>query len=456
MLDTPRNAALPSPPPVHSAAGPAREDAAATAAWLRAMVRPDHVHRDVYTNPAIFDLEMQRLFGCAWIMVGHTSQLRTPEDFFTARIGTQSVIVTRGADGEPAAFYNRCTHRGAKICVMERGSAKRLVCPYHGWAFDHSGQLITIPYETGYAAPLDRTAYSLEPVARVSVYRGFIFASLAASGPSLLEFLGHMRSTIDDFVDRSPTGEVELVGLPLRHHFRANWKTTFENLNDTLHPGFAHAASVVAAKAVEAQVGEGALVASLAMMRANGKPINFFENLPMVTERYGHSYIGGHMGANYSGSTQSAYFQALAGLHGEEKARRILAVDRHLTLIYPSSTWHARYQTVRLVLPLAVDRTEVAGYVFRLVGAPDETFRNSIEYCNGANSAASHVISDDLEIYERVQTGNATGAVEWIPMARGIHQRAVDDAQVTRSPATSEEYIRNQFAAWALLMCGDA
>ncbi|MFM2043470.1 MAG: hypothetical protein RLY86_2046 [Pseudomonadota bacterium] len=420
--------------------------------WFRGLVQGGHVHRDVYTDPEIFRLEMRHLFGRAWIAVGHESQVAEAGAFFLAQVGDQEIIVTREADGSLAGFHNRCTHRGAKLCMMGQGAVKRFVCPYHGWTFDHSGRLLTVPYETGYAPPVDRDRYSLSRVARVQSYRGFIFVNLSADGPTLRDFLGHMASSIDDLVDRAPEGAVELVGPPLRHHYRANWKMSFENLNDTLHPGFAHAASVVAAKHVEGKVGDGNLVPSLGMMKANGKPISFFENLPMVTTPYGHSYIGGHMGASYTGSTQSDYFRALAAFHGEEKAKQVLATDRHLMLLYPSSTWHARYQTLRLIVPHAVDHTEVVGFVFRLKGAPEETFRNAIEYCNGANAAASPVISDDLEIYERCQTGNRQGGMEWVPMGRGLHQRADDPETGTRSPATSEEYIRNQFAAWAHFM----
>lgn len=421
--------------------------------WFRGLVRDDHVHRDVYTDPEIFRREMRLLFGRTWILVGHESQLPDPKSWFTARVGDQSIIVARDpADGRPVAMYNRCAHRGATVCIGRQGQSHRLVCPYHGWAFDHGGALAAVPYEKGYPEALDRSAYSLRRVARLEGYRGFLFANLSADGPGLMDFLGHMSTCIDDLVDRSPTGEVELVGPPLSHHYRANWKMSFENLNDTLHPGFAHAASVVAARAVESVVGEGNLVPSVGMMKANGKPIGFFEELPMVTTPWGHSYIGGHMGASYTGSTQSAYFQQLAAFHGEDKAKRVLAQDRHLMLLYPSATWHARYQTVRLVLPIAVDRTEVVGFVFRLKGAPEETFRNALEYCNGANSAFSTVISDDLEIYERCQMGNLQGDAEWVPMYRGIHQRAEDPETGRRSPATSEEYVRNQFAAWARLM----
>jgi hypothetical protein len=142
----------------------------------------------------------------------------------------------------------------------------------------------------------------------------------------------------------------------------------------------------------------------------------------------------------------------LIDYHGAEKAREVLSVDRHLMLLYPSSFWHARYQTIRIIRPVRHDLTEMIGFTFKLVGAPEETHVNAIEYCTGANSAASPVISDDLEIYERCLLGNEYDSREWIPMSRGINEDRERNNSLTRTPATSEAYIRNQFAAWAEYM----
>ena len=102
--------------------------------------------------------------------------------------------------------------------------------------------------------------------------------------------------------------------------------------------------------------------------------------------------------------------------------------------------------------PVRHDLTEVIGYVFRLEGAPEETFRNAIEYVNGANSAASPVISDDLELYERLRMGNRFEGAGWIPYTRGLNEDREAGNGWTRTPATSEAFIRNQFRAWAQYM----
>jgi phenylpropionate dioxygenase-like ring-hydroxylating dioxygenase large terminal subunit len=318
------------------------------------------------------------------------------------------------------------------------------------------GRLKSVPNRANYEGVLDLSDRDL-PRIRLEAYRGFLFGTLHDAAMPLTGFLGHMTSTIDDLVDRSPTGEVVCAPHALRHHYRGNWKLSFENLNDTIHPGFAHSASVTSARAVQRSLDpETPLAPTLGMMLANGKPVQFFQDLDMITAPHGHSYIGGHMGASYSSDTQSAYARALIAHHGPEKAARVLGVDRHLTLLYPSSTWHARYQTVRIIRPVAHDLTEVIGYVFRLPGAPAETFRNAIEYCNGANSAASPVIADDLELYERIMEGNRHGDDVWIPTGRGLHEDRETLPDRTRSPATSEAFIRNQFQAWAAYMGGQA
>lgn len=423
----------------------------------RDLVRADAVHRSVYTDPAIFALEMERIFGRAWLYLAHDSELPNPGDYVVRHMGTQGVILTRGKDGAVHAIFNRCSHRGATLCAFEKGSAPAgHQCPYHGWLFNPDGSLKGIPHPGGYDGVLDKGDLAITRV-RTATYRGFIFGNLAgeAAGP-LEDFLGHMKTSIDDLVDRSPTGRLEVGKYQLRHYYRANWKMTFENLNDTIHPGFAHAASVVSARAVAAEVGRDNIVPTVGMMLANGKPIDFFQNLDMVTAPGGHSYIGGHMGADYTPDTADAYTAALIAHHGAERAKEVLSVDRHLMLLYPSSFWHARYQTIRIIRPVRHDLTEMIGYTFRLVGAPEETHVNAIEYCTGANSAASPVIADDLEIYERCLEGNRNDAREWVPMARGLREVREQDNARTRSPSTSEIYIRNQFAAWAAYMEAEA
>src|SRR6266850_2440736 len=213
---------------------------------LALLVQPDRVHRSVYADPAIFELEMERIFGRAWLILGHESQIAAPGDYFTTRMGREPVIVARQDDGSIRALVNRCAHRGSMVCAEGRGNAERFVCPYHGWSYDRSGELKAVPFSAGYA-PGKLGELRLHAVPRVENYRGFIFASLAADGPSLAEFLGPTKASFDDLVDRAPGGELEVAGGVFKHAYNGNWKLMLENHLDGAHPAWVHASSVAGA-----------------------------------------------------------------------------------------------------------------------------------------------------------------------------------------------------------------
>lgn len=54
------------------------------------------------------------------------------------------LVLFRGQDGAPRALLDRCPHRWVPLSMgaCERG---RLVCAYHGWAFDGAGACVRIP-----------------------------------------------------------------------------------------------------------------------------------------------------------------------------------------------------------------------------------------------------------------------------------------------------------------------
>ncbi|PYN51983.1 MAG: hypothetical protein DME00_00715 [Candidatus Rokuibacteriota bacterium] len=164
---------------------------------IKALVQPNRVHRAVYTDPEIFELEMDRIFGRAWLILGHESQVRSPGDFFTTRMGREPVIVTRHRDGAVHVLVNRCAHRGARVCEAPAGTASEFVCAYHGWTYGTDGCLVGLPLPGGYERPAgESTGGGLGRVPRVDAYRGFLFASMAEHGPTLAGFLGPLRASL--------------------------------------------------------------------------------------------------------------------------------------------------------------------------------------------------------------------------------------------------------------------
>ncbi len=421
-----------------------------SAAALKRLVRPDRVHGSVYTDPAIFDLEMERIFGRAWIYLGHESQLPRPGDFITANVGSQSVIAVRHTDGSVRAFHNRCTHRGNQLAVESCGQVRFFRCAYHGWTFRTDGTLHSVPLKRGYdESRFDTASLAMRALPRLGIRSGFIFAKLSPGGPELERFLGGTISSLDDLVNRAPAGAIEVCGRPFRFLLRANWKLFLENLMDAMHARIVHESTVEAARTRLAAAGRRAADSFaheiIAAVERNGSPYEVWEKIGTTVYPNGHSFIGGFFNPN---NYPPSYVAALAASHGRWRAEEILSVNRHNTIIYPSVTTQAAYQQLRVIRPLAVDRTLIENYQFRLLGAPAENTARAMTFANVQNSPSAMVMSDDIEIYNRVQQGLMARDPEWIDLGRNVH----DDTRMKKEPnaglGTSELPIRNQFRAW--------
>lgn len=430
-------------------------------AEISALVEEARVHRSVYTDPDLFDLEMERIWSRSWIYVGHESQVATPGEFITTTIGKEPVVLVRDKAGDVHVLYNRCGHKGAKVAAKPCGKTSVFRCPYHGWTYQLDGTLQTTPHKIGYENtgfdPKD-PQFSMRPVARVDSHRGFVFACLSDQGPDFKEFLQDTIATIDNMVDRSPEGEVELVGSCLPYLHDCNWKMFVENLNDAVHPMVAHASVGKATEKLMASLPEGSTYPTEAeIISPFGSAYELFDSMRVTTMPYGHSYMGGDKSIHSSYSDVPGYFDALVAGHGEEKAKDILSRNRHNTTIYPSFTIKDAVQVIRVVRPISVDQTLIQSWHFRLKGAPEELLHRTITYSRLINSPASMVGPDDWDVYERLQEGLQSNAAQWVDTHRYLGQdEAIEGTALTKAPGTSDLCIRNQYQAWLEYMTMEA
>ncbi len=415
------------------------------------LIEPDRVHRSVYTDPEIFDVEMTRLFGCAWIYVGHESQISRVGDYVTALIGKQPVVMVRHTDSSIHVLYNRCAHKGAKVVGEGCGNTRFLRCCYHGWTYRTDGSLAGVPLKNGYDGTkfkMDEPCNSMQHVARMENYRGFVFVNLSNEGADLKTFLGGSIGSIDDMVNRSPSGKLEVAGGCFRILQRSNWKIFMENLNDLMHPMVVHESSIDAARQQGQALPDGvAKPLIIKIMEGNGEPYEFWENLELNAYDFGHSFMGGIVSPRSNDAVFLEYLARMKKSYGETRAEEILAVNRHNTIFYPSVSFQASFQQIRVIRPLSVDRTLVEIYSFRLKDAPEEMYQRALWYSNVVNSPSSIVMPDDLEAYNRVQEGLVADGGEWVNLQRDFG-RDVAGPGITSSKGTSELPMRNQFRAW--------
>lgn len=426
----------------------------------QALVRTSAVHRAVYIDPALFAIEQARIFGRAWIYLCHESEIARPGDYVLAQLGPDEVIVARQVDGGIAAMHNRCAHRGARVVVAPRGNTKLFTCAYHAWSFGLDGALDSVPAPEGYVAGYvgGRRGPGLTRVARVASYRGFVFGSGAASGADLPTFLGGMAGALDNMVDRAPGGALVQAGGRLRMEFCGNWKLFMENACDLVHPQYVHGGSVAVAREVREQAAlEGQAGQTTQMLLANGLRLSEWEKIGLHAYPQGHVYMDGFyrdgvIATERADPVFERYRKALVEAHGEARVREILAMDRFNNLIWPTLSVNSRFQTLRLVQPVAVDRTIVTSMCFRLEGAPPEMFDLSLRFLNTASSPASLVASDDLEIFERCQRGMQDSGRDWVDMSRALGGDMPRGNGGFDAPGTSELPVRAQMRAWRAWM----
>ena len=119
------------------------------------------VNREVYVNEDIYSQELEQIFGRAWLLVGHESQVENPGDFVLGRMGEEEVILTRDRKGKIHVFLNTCRHRGMKVCRYDDGNALVFTCPFHAWTYDTDGRLVGVPHhKDAYFEELDKSQWA--------------------------------------------------------------------------------------------------------------------------------------------------------------------------------------------------------------------------------------------------------------------------------------------------------
>lgn len=201
------------------------------------LAESDMVHRaTTYSDPAWLEGE-RSVLRTNPVIVGHSSLLPNPGDFFTDDTLGPSILVVRQRDGGLKAFLNVCRHRGSHLCLEKQGNQKVFVCPYHAWSYKADGTLLSAPKK---AFPSVDAANSSLVELPVEERHGFVWV-IATPGMTIdiASYLGRYDAEfaaygLSDYVVERETVMTEEI----------NWKYVLDGFLEVYHIPKLHNASI--------------------------------------------------------------------------------------------------------------------------------------------------------------------------------------------------------------------
>ena len=182
-----------------------------------------------YTDPEVFKLETNGLLARTWQFAGHASQLTETGDYFTFDLAGESLFCIKGRDGEIRTFYNVCQHRAHQL-VSGQGQTRVVVCPYHAWTYELTGELRAGPNIKAVEG-FDKSSICLTSV-RTEVFLGFIFVNLDNDAKPMDEWFPNVRTELESYIPHWDTlAPLEWMEIPEN----CNWKVSVENYSECYH-----------------------------------------------------------------------------------------------------------------------------------------------------------------------------------------------------------------------------
>lgn len=422
----------------------AAESSAAARRFARMIEEtPDSFRVDprVYDDPAIFEGEMDSIFARNWVYVGHESEVPDAGSYITAAIGLQPVIVARGQDMRVRVFLNVCRHRGNTLCREAAGKTDAFVCRYHAWTFTTEGELHAVPGPASYSEKFHKEKSRLGLLqARVSIYRGLVFANLQGDGESLEQYLGETKPFIDLWADLSPVGTAR-VGKPHAYSYRGNWKFQVENGVDFYHPPFVHRSGFAAFR-------NSGLARYQSEQKRRAK--NEEEAVTYGFDR-GHAILQRPgLYSVYSAKQYEQYCDTLAERFGRDRARDIAAI-RHIHIFPNVCLMDAN---IRVIQPVSVDATNVLSFFTALDGVPDDVNIARLDDVQRRLGTVGLVGTDDLDIFSGNQSGIRAKGFDQVILDRGITSEIIHPNGMRQGGPTDETPQRAIYRGWLGAMAG--
>ena len=183
-----------------------------------------------YYDPIVYQEELNKIFKNTWQYVCHVSRLKNPGDYAVRNLGDQSIIVIRDQKGEIRAHHNVCRHRAHRLLEGSGTTGASIVCPYHNWTYDLSGEL-KFARHSDEVKGFNHDEFCLNSV-RIEQFCGFVFVNLNENAEPLMEGLEELEWEIREL---SPKLDSLKRASYREIHLDANWKNSMENYSECYH-----------------------------------------------------------------------------------------------------------------------------------------------------------------------------------------------------------------------------
>ena len=406
------------------------------------LVKPDRVHTSMYTDPALFEEELEKIFYSTWVWVAHESEVPETGSYKTTYIGRQPVIVVRDRKGNINVLLNRCRHRGATVCEHKKGKTNSFTCPYHGWGYALDGSLRGVPHPESYGDTLNKADYPLVSL-RVESYAGMVFATFKEDIEPLADFLGAARKWMDLFMKQGGGYPVKVPGAH-RFRFPGNWKIQLENTTDgyhfpVVHKSFLSSVDEQTEKMLDFVGGPG-YVEDL----GNGHSV-----MVMIPELIDlEANLDAPIPERFAGLAEELRKEG----HSDEQVRRIVRAvggsGFNLNL-FPNVACSMAF--FRVLRPISVDETEIHHAVITMDGGPAAANQVRLRLHEHFQGPMGFGTPDDGEAWERVQKGAGAGEDLWILVNRGLPGE-VKTPDGVKGDVSAETGMRAAYRQWLKLM----
>ncbi|MDT3722413.1 aromatic ring-hydroxylating dioxygenase subunit alpha [Pseudomonas oryzihabitans] len=406
------------------------------------LVQADRVHTSLYTDPALFDAELEKIFYSTWIWVAHESEIPDAGSFKTTYIGKQPVIVVRDRRKGINVLLNRCRHRGATVCEHRKGKTNSFVCPYHGWGYALDGSLRGIPHPESYGDCIDKAELPLVSL-RTESYAGMVFATFKANIEPLTDFLGAAKKWMDLFMKQ---GAGYGIAVPGEHRFRfpGNWKIQLENTTDAYHFPLVH-------KSFLSSVDEQTLelfdfVKGPGYVEDLGNGHSVMVMIPELVDL--EADLDKPIPERFTALADELLAEGIDGQQVRRIVRAVGGTGFNLNL-FPNVACSMAF--FRVLQPISVTETEIHHSVITMAGGPAVANRYRLRLHEHFQGPMGFGTPDDSEAWERVQKGASAGEDLWIMLNRGLPgERSSADGLI--SDVSAETGMRAAYQQWKKMM----